>query len=67
MYQFSDLLSSWEVVELLGSPERHPRSLRGQWWLLRGVWVVFDIMNIHNIHQGRYVSIFRSLPSWEVV
>ena len=29
--------------------------------------VVFDIMDIPNIHQGRYVSIFGTLPPWKVV
>ena len=26
--------------------------------------MVFDIMDVPNIHQGSYVSIFRSLPSF---
>jgi hypothetical protein len=60
-------LHSWKVVKLLGSPERHRRSLRGCWRFLRGVLVVFDIRDVHRIHQGSYVSIFRSLPSWKVV
>jgi hypothetical protein len=58
-------LPSWKVVKLLGSPERHPRSLRGRWRFLRGILVVFDIRDVPWIHQGSYVSIFRSLPSWE--
>ena len=61
------VLPSWKLVKLLGSPERHPRSLRGRWRFLRRVLVVFDIMDALRIHQGRYVSIFRSLPSWEVL
>ena len=60
-------LPSWKVVPLLGSPERHPRSLRERWRFLRGVLVVFDIMDVPNIHQGSSVSILRSLPSWKVV
>jgi hypothetical protein len=28
--------------------------------------MVFDIMDAPWIHQGSYVSIFRSLPSWKV-
>jgi hypothetical protein len=44
-------LSSWEVVLLLGSPERNPRSLRGRWSFLRGVLVVFDIRDVPRIHQ----------------
>jgi hypothetical protein len=31
----------------LGSPEHHPRSLRGHWRFLRGVLVVFDIRDAH--------------------
>jgi hypothetical protein len=45
------------MVQLLGSPEHHPRSLRGRWLFLRGVLVIFDIMDVPNIHQGSYVSI----------
>ena len=60
-------LPSWKMVKLLGSPERHPRSLRGHWRFLRGVLVVFDIMDVPRIHKGSYVSIFRFLPSWKVV
>jgi hypothetical protein len=55
------------VVKLLGSPERHPRSLRGGWRFLRGVWVVFDIRDVPKIHKGTYISIFTSLPPWKVV
>jgi hypothetical protein len=29
--------------------------------------MVFDIMNIHDIHQRRSVSFIGSLPYWEVV
>ena len=27
--------------------------------------VVFDIKDVPRIHQGSYISIFRSLPSWK--
>jgi hypothetical protein len=27
--------------------------------------VVFDIRDVQGIHQGSYISIFRSLPSWK--
>ena len=47
------------------------RYLHGKWsncWVLQsGVLVVFDIMDAPRIHQGSYVSIFQSLPSWKVV
>jgi hypothetical protein len=55
-------LPSWKVIKLLGSPECHPRSLRGGWRFL----VVFDIRDVPRIYQGSYISIFRSLPSWKV-
>jgi hypothetical protein len=60
-------LPSWKVVKLLGYPEHHPRSLRGRWRFLTGVLVVFDIRDLPRIHNGSYVSIFRSLPSWKGV
>ena len=41
-------------------------SLRGCWRFLRGVLVVFDILEVPYIHLGSYVSIFSSLPTWEV-
>jgi hypothetical protein len=50
----------------MGSPERRPRSLRGRRWFLRGVLIVFDLMDALYIHQGSYISIFKSLPSWKV-
>ena len=40
-------------------------SLRGGWRFLTGVLVVFDIVDVSRIHQGSYVSIFKSLPAWE--
>ena len=29
--------------------------------------MVFDIVDASRIHQGSYISIFRSLPAWEVL
>jgi hypothetical protein len=65
-YQFSHIYTSgkWSNSWVL---QRHPRSLRGSWRFLRGVLVVFDIMDVPRIHKGSYVSIFTSLHSWEVV
>jgi hypothetical protein len=60
MYQFYALM---ENIKLLGSPECHPRSLRGCWRFLRGVLLFFDIMDAPRINQGSYVSIFKSPPS----
>ena len=41
-------------------------SLRGHWWFLRGVLVVFDVPDVLYIHQGSCISSFISLPTWEV-
>ena len=49
------------------SSKCHPWSLRGCWWFLREVFVVFDVMDVPMIHQGSYISIFISLPSREVL
>ena len=49
------------------SSKCHPWSLRGRWWFLRGFLVVFDLMDASRIHQGSCISIFISLPSWEVL
>jgi len=49
------------------SSKRHPWNLRGHWWFLTGVILIFDIMDVPRIHQGRSISFFRSLPSWEVL
>jgi len=48
------------------SSKCHPWSLRGRWWFLRGVLVVFDIMNVPCIHPGRSRSIFRALAGLEM-
>jgi hypothetical protein len=60
-------LPSWEVLNLLCVSRSSSWSLRGRWRLLRGVLVVFDIMDVPRIHQGSYISIFRSLPTWKVL
>jgi hypothetical protein len=41
--------------------------LRGRWRFLRGVLVVFEMVDASRIHQGSYISIFKSLPSWKVL
>ena len=66
MYQFSGLYLPGKCPISYVSPECLPRSLRGRWWFLRGVLVVFDIMDVPNIHPGRSVSIFRALAAWEM-
>ena len=48
------------------SSKCHPWSLKGRWWFLRGVLVVFDILDVSNIHPGRCVSIFMALAAWEM-
>jgi hypothetical protein len=49
------------------SSKCHPWGLRGRWWFLRGFLVVFDIMDASRIHQGSCISIFNSIPAWEVL
>ena len=49
------------------SSKRHSLSLGGHSRFLRGVLMVFDIMDVSRIHQGSYMSIFRYLPFWEVL
>ena len=64
-------LPVWEALHLLCvsrvSSKCHPWSLRGLWRLLRGVLVVFDMVDAPRILQGIYISIFRSIPAWEVL
>ena len=49
------------------SSKCHPWSLRGHCWFLRWGLVVFDLLDVQRIHQGNYISIFRSLPSWKAI
>ena len=50
------------------SPERHHGIKEDAGWrFLRGVMVVFDMLDVSRIHQGSYISIFKSLPAWEVL
>ena len=60
-------LPTWEVVHLLCVSRVSSWSLRGCWWFLRGVFVVLDMVDAPRVHQGSYISIFKSLPSWEVL
>ena len=60
-------LSAWEVLHLLYVSRVSSWSLKGCWLFLRGVLVVFYIMDVSRIHQGSYMSIFRYFPSWEVL
>ena len=60
-------LPSWEVLHLLCISRASSWSLRGRWRFLRGVLVIFDMVDAPRIHQGSYISIFRSLPAWEVL
>jgi hypothetical protein len=60
-------LPAWEVLHLLCVSRASSWSLRGCWRFLRGVLVVFDILEVPYIHLGSYVSIFSSLPAWEVL
>ena len=56
-------LPSWEVLHRLCGSRASSWSLRGRWWFLRGVFVVFKIIYVSRIHHRSYISIFRYLPS----
>jgi hypothetical protein len=60
-------LPAWEVLHLLCVSRASSWSLRGRWRFLRGVLVVFEMVDASRIHQGSYISIFKSLPSWKVL
>ena len=49
------------------SSKCHPWSLWGCWRFLRGVLVVFDMVDAPRINPGSCISFFRSQPSWKVV
>ena len=60
-------LPAWEVLHLICVSRASSWSLRGCWRFLRGVLVVFEMVDVSKIHQGSCISIFRSLPAWEVL
>ena len=60
-------LPAWEVLRLLGVSIASSWSLRGRWRFLTGVLMVFDMGDVSRIHQGSYISIFRSLCAWRVL
>ena len=67
-FQVSTLLGSGPTPGFSrASSKCHPWSLWGCWRFLRGVLVVFDMVDAPRIHQGSYISIFRSLPACEVL
>ncbi len=57
----------WKVLHLLCVSRASSWSLRGCWRFLRGVLVVFEMLDASRIHPGSYISIFKFLPSWKVV
>ena len=60
-------LTAWDVLHLLCVSRASSWSLRGRWRFLRGVLVVFGMVDAARIHQGSYISIFRYVPAWEVL
>ena len=58
-------LPSWEVLHLSCISKVTLWKLRGRWRSLKQVWVVLTWW-MPNEHQGRYISTFKSLPSWKV-
>ncbi len=61
-YQFSSFYPAREVLHLLCVILESKRMLQVPEWSL-----VFDMVDAPSIHQGSYISIFRSLPAWEVL
>ena len=60
-------LTAWKVLHLPCVSKASSWSLRGRLRFLRGVLVVFDILDAPTIHHGSCISIFKSLPSWKVI
>ena len=60
-------LLAWEVLYLPCVSRASLWSLRGRWRFLRGVLVVFDMVDDPRILQGSCMYIFIALPSWKVV
>ena len=58
---------SWEVFHLLCVSRASSWSLRGRLMFLRGVLVGFDMVDVPRIYPGTCVSIFKSVPVWEVL
>ena len=58
---------AWEVLHLLCVSRASSWSLRGRWRFLRGVLVVFEMLDTTRIHQGSYMSSFKFLLTWKVV
>ena len=67
-FQISSYLESGRTPGFSrASSKCHPWSLWGRWRFLRGVLVVFEMVDASRIHPGSYISIFKFLPSWKVV
>ena len=60
-------LPSWKVVQLLCVSRASSWSLRGRWRFLRGVLVVFEMVDASRIHPGSCISIFKTLFSRKVL
>ena len=56
-----------EVLHLLCVSRVSSWSLRGCWRFLRGVLMVFEMLDVSRIHPGSYISIFKFLSFWKVV
>ena len=60
-------LPAQEILHLLCVSRSSSWSLRGRWWFLTGVLVAFDMVVVSRIRQGSYISVFKSVPAWEVL
>ena len=67
-FQISTLLESGSTPGFSrASIKFYPWSQRGCWRFLRGVLVVFDIMDVPKTFKEGCTSILRSLPYWKMV
>ena len=65
---FKEVAYNFSVLYLSGKCSRASSwSLRGRWRFLKGVLVVFEMVDASRIHPGSYISIFKFLPSWKLV
>ena len=56
LYTSRKVCISFQISTFLGSPERHPSSLRECWWFLRGVLMAF-LHNEYPLYTSRKVCI----------
>ena len=50
---------AWKVLHLVCVSRASSWSLGGRWRFLRGVLVIFEMVDASRIHQGSYIYIFK--------